>query len=135
MKALKLIAVTAISGFAFVASSAFAEAPPLPSNINPDDHAAAASYYEGLVKEETQIVQKYERELEEYEDHAYAYGRQGQEMSSHLRANIREHKQQLAEDLEQMELHKKMATMATMEQRSEVNKTKAEVKLDDSVIQ
>lgn len=110
MKALKVSAVFSVFAFGLLAASAFAELPPLPSNISPDDHAAAAAFYENLAKEEAAIVEKYQQELEEHEDHAYSYGRRGQDDVSHLRANIREHKHQLEEDLAQAELHRKLST-------------------------
>lgn len=111
MKASKISAVLSVLAFGLMTASAFAEVPALPSNINSNDHAAAAAYYENLAKEEAAIVEKYRQDLEEHEDHAYAYGRRGQDDVSHLRANIREHEHQLEEDLAQAEIHKKMLTV------------------------
>ena len=111
MKALKISAILSVLAFGLMTASAFAEVPALPSHINPNDHVAAAAYYENLAKEEAAIVEKYQQDLEEHEDHAYVYGRRGQDDVSHLRANIREHEHQLEEDLAQAELHKNMLTV------------------------
>ncbi|MBX3615847.1 hypothetical protein [Nitrosomonas sp.] len=110
MKALKVSAVLSFFAFGLLATSAFAEIPSLPSNISPDDHTAAAAFYENLAKEETAIVERYQQELEEHEDHAFFYGRRGQDQVSHLRANIREHKHQLEEELAQAALYRKLST-------------------------
>ena len=118
MKALKVSAVLSVFAFGLLATSAFAETPPLPSNINPDDHAAAAAFYENLAKEEAAIVERYQQDLEEHEDHAYFYGRGGQDEVSHLRANIREHERQLEEDLAEAKLHRSQLTV-----ENQVNKT------------
>lgn len=109
MNTLKATAIISILLFGFVTTSAFAEAPAAPSSINPNDHAALANYYEGLAKEISEKLEAYQQQLSQYEDHSYYYGRQGQNHKSHLQANIREYKKELAEDLQEAELHRKIA--------------------------
>ncbi|MBX9894236.1 MAG: hypothetical protein K2Y09_03530 [Nitrosomonas sp.] len=118
MKALKISAILSVLAFGLMTTSAFAEVPELPSNISSNDHVAAAAYYESLAMEEAVIVEKYRQDLEEHEDHAYAYGRRGQDEVSHLRANIREHEYQRAEDLAQAELHRKLSTVEQQAQNT-----------------
>ncbi len=129
MKALKLKVIASLL-FGLSASAVLAEAPAVPSNINPDDHAAVANYYESLAKTVSEKLEASQHELDEYEAHPYTYGRQGQDLNSHLHANIREYKEELAEDLEQVELHKKMSAT---DQDRQFNKAK--IKLDESAIQ
>lgn len=131
MKTLKVTAIASLWVLSFAATAAFAEAPAAPSNINPNDHAALASYYDGLTKEVATKLEAYQHELQEYEDHAYAYGRQGQDRKSHLRANIREYSKELAENLEQVEMHRKMATT---ERNEQLNKAKARIDINESVV-
>lgn len=132
MRTLKATAIASLFVLSLAATSVFAEAPAAPSTINPNDHAALASYYNGLAKEVSAKLEAYQHELQEYEDHPYAYGRQGQDLNSHLRANIREYSKELAEDLEQVELHKKMSSMDRLEQ---FNKAKAKIDVSESVVQ
>ena len=109
MNSLKVTAVASLMLLGVVTTSAFAEVPAAPININPNDHATLANYYEGLVKEISEKLEGYQQELNEYEDHPYYYGRQGQDLKSHLQANIREYQKELAEDLQEAELHRKIA--------------------------
>ena len=48
------------------------------------------------------------------------YDRPGQDLNSHLQANIREYKKELAEDLEKAELHRKIAEVDQDRQFKEV---------------
>ncbi len=129
MKALKLKVIASLL-FGLFATSVFAEAPAVPSNINPNDHAAVANYYESLAKTVSGKLEAYQHELKEYEAHPYTYGRQGQDLNSHLHANIREYMKELAEDLEQVELHRKMSATGQDRQFN-----KAKIKSDESVVQ
>lgn len=124
MNTLKVTAIVSLLAFGFVATSVFAEAPAAPSSINPYDHAALANYYEGLAQEVSAKLEAYQQELNEYEEHPYYYGRQGQDLKSHLQANIREYKKELSEDLAEAELHKKIASG---EQDRQFHKAKANV--------
>ena len=109
MNSLKVTAVASLIFFGIFTTSAFAEVPAAPISINPNDHATLANYYEGLAKEISEKLENYQQELNEYEDHPYYYGRQAQDLKSHLQANIREYKKELAEDLQEAELHRKIA--------------------------
>lgn len=109
MNTLKVTAIVSLLAFGFIATSLFAEAPAAPDNINPNDHVALANYYEGLAKEISAKLETYQQELNEYENHPYYYGRQGQDLNSHLQANIRGYEKELAEDLQEAELHRKVA--------------------------
>ena len=48
MNSLKVTAVASLIFFGVVTTSAFAEVPAAPSNINPSDPPTLATYYEGL---------------------------------------------------------------------------------------
>lgn len=124
MNTLKATTIISILLFGFVTTSAFAEAPAAPSSINPNDHVALANYYEGLAKEISEKLEAYQQQLNQYEDHPYYYGRQGQNLKSHLQANIREYKKELAEDLQEAELHRKTAAGG---QDKQFNKAKADL--------
>lgn len=130
MKTLKSDAAVSLLALSFFATSVFAEAPAAPSNIDPNDHAALAAYYETLAKEVSDKLEANQQALREYEDHPYTYGRQGQDLSGHLNANIREYRKELSEDLEQVELHKKMSSVP---QDKQINKAKLN-QLNESVV-
>ena len=124
MNRLKVTAIASLVAFSFAATSAFAEVPAAPSSINPNDHVALANYYEGLVKEVSAKLETNQQKLNDYEVHPYYYGRQGQDLSSHLQANIREYEKELAEDLKEATLHRKIAEM---KQDRQFNNVKANV--------
>lgn len=111
MNTLKITKIIALVAFSFFVTSAFAEAPAAPSSINPNDHVALANYYEDLAKEVSGKLETNQQKLNDYEGHPYYYGRPGQDLKSHLQANIREYKKELAADLQKAELHKKIAAM------------------------
>ena len=98
--------------------------------IDNEDHFALAQHYENLAKEAEAKLQENKAALEEYEDHSFYYGRQGQDVQSHTTANIREYEKQLSENLDNANLHKRMA----MEQNNIINKAKLNVSDDSSVI-
>ena len=77
-----------------------------------------------FAKEISEKLEGYQQELNEYEDHPYYYGRQGQDLKSHLQANIREYQKELAEDLQEAELHRKIADG---NQDRQFNKAEAEI--------
>ncbi len=106
-------------------SSAFAV-----DGIDDNDHAALAKHYEVLAKEAEVKLQENKAVLEEYENHSYYYGRQGQDVKSHTTANIREYEKQLAESLSNADLHHRIA----MEQQNSNAINKAKLNLDDSMI-
>ena len=90
MNSLKVTAVASLIFFGVVTTSAFAEVPAAPININPNDHATLANYYEGLVKEISEKLEGYQQELNEYEEPPYYEGRPGQDLKSQLQDNIGE---------------------------------------------
>ncbi|MCE7914481.1 MAG: hypothetical protein DYH15_07310 [Nitrosomonas sp. PRO4] len=104
-------------------SSAFAV-----DGIDDNDHAALAKYYELLAKEAEVKLQENKAVLEEYENHSYYYGRQGQDLKSHTTANIREYEKQLAESLSNADLHHRIA----LEQHNSNVISKAKLNFDDS---
>lgn len=124
MNTAKVTAIVSILFSGFLVAPAFAEAPAAPSSINSNDHAALANYYEGLAKEISGKLEAFQQELDQYEDRPYTYGRQGQSLRSHLQANIREYKKELAEDLREAELHREI--LAT-EQNRQFNRAEADV--------
>ncbi len=124
MNTLKVTAIASLLAFCFIATSAFAEVPAAPSSINPNDHVALANYYEGLAKEVSEKLNSNQQKLNDYEAHPYYYGRQGQDLRSHLQANIREYESELIEDLKEAALHRKIAAS---EQGGQFNKAKADV--------
>ena len=124
MSTLKVTAIISLLAFYFVTTSAFAEVPAAPDSINPNDHAALANYYEGLAKEVSVKLETNQQKLNDYEVHPYYYGRQGQDLSSHMKANIREYEKELAEDLKEATLHRKIAEM---EQDRQFNNAKANI--------
>ncbi|TXI20651.1 MAG: hypothetical protein E6Q62_00875 [Nitrosomonas sp.] len=96
--------------------------------IDDNDHAALAKYYELLAKEAEVKLQENKAVLEEYENHSYYYGRQGQDLKSHTTANIREYEKQLAESLSNADLHHRIA----LEQQNNSVISKAKLNFDDS---
>jgi hypothetical protein len=130
MNTQKVTAIVSLFAFYFIATSAFAEVPAAPDSINPNDHAALANYYEGLAKEVSAKLETNQQKLKEYEENPYHFGRQGQGLKSHLQANIREYEKELAEDLKEATLHRKIAEM---EQDRQFNNAK--VNVGDAVAQ
>lgn len=107
-------------------SSAFAQ-----NAIDNEDHFALAKHYENEAKEIEVKLQENKAALEEYEDHSFYYGRQGQDVQSHTTANIREYEKQLSENLNNANLHKRLA----MEQQNNViNKAKLNMGDDSAAI-
>lgn len=124
MNTLKVTAIVSLVVFGFGAASAFAEVPAAPGSINPNDHVALANYYEGLAKEVSGKLETNLQKLNDYEDHPYYYGRQGQDLRSHLQANIREYRKELTEDLQEADLHRKIAAG---KQDQQFNKAEADI--------
>lgn len=124
MNSFKIAIIVSLVALSFITSSAFAEAPAAPSGINPNDHIALANYYEDLAKEVSGRLAINQQKLNDYEDHPYYYGRSGQDLSSHLQANIREYKKELVADLQEAEVHRKIAAV---QQDTQFNKAKADI--------
>ena len=73
------------------------------------DHTKLSNYYDNLAKEMVAKVAEKKESLEEYEDHSYYYGRQGQDFRSHTEANIRYYEQALSDAARQADFHRKIA--------------------------
>ena len=65
------------------------------------DHDNLASHYDNLAKEMVAKVEEKKISLEDYDDHSYYYGRQGQDFKSHTLANIRYYEEAAQEALQQ----------------------------------
>ncbi len=118
MKTLKFLTVLSVCVLGLFATLTFAV-----EGINDNNHIALTQYYETMANEAKMHLQENKALLEEYEAHPYYYGRQGQDIRSHATANIREYEEQLKENLQNAELHKKMAS----EQYIPVNNAKTNV--------
>ena len=131
MKALKLstqlplLALTLLVFCAQINSSVAAQ-----PEVALNDHDALVRYYEDLAKEAEAKLQENKAVLEEYEDHAYYYGRQGQDLQSHTIANIREYEKALKESLSNADLHRKIAAG----QAAPINKAKINLDRDSTVV-
>lgn len=90
------------------------------TQIARNDHHAWVKHYENLAKETEVKLQKYKEILAEYEMKPYFYGRQGQDVRSHVSAIIREYEKTLKESQGNADLHRRMA----MEQDNQINKVK-----------
>ncbi len=73
------------------------------------DHTNLSNYYDNLAKEMAAKAAEKVESLEEYEDHSYYYGRQGQDFKSHTQANIRYYEQAAGDASKQAEFHRKIA--------------------------
>jgi|GEM_PF-432429 len=73
------------------------------------DHDNLASHYDNLAKEMVAKVEEKKISLEDYDDHSYYYGRQGQDFKSHTLANIRYYEEAAQEALQQANFHRKIA--------------------------
>lgn len=73
------------------------------------DHTNLSNYYDNLAKEMAVKAAEKMESLEEYEEHSYYYGRQGQDFKSHTQANIRYYEQAASDAAKQAELHRKIA--------------------------
>ncbi|SFE28169.1 hypothetical protein [Nitrosomonas sp. Nm166] len=87
-----------------------------------NDHQALVKHYENLAKEAKVRLQENLEVLKEYEAHPYYFGRQGQDVRSHASANIREYEKALKENLDNADLHRRMA----MEQNRDFTTAKTE---------
>lgn len=109
MKAIKFSALIPLFALSLLAAPVVAD----------NDHAALVTHYASLVEEAKVRLQENRKILEEYEDHPYYYGRQGQDVRSHASANIREYEKALKENLANVDLHRKMAAE---QQNNQTNK-------------
>jgi hypothetical protein len=113
----------------FLVLSSFASSAFAVNGIDDNDHAMLAKYYEDQANEVKEKLQENKQILEDYEEHSFYYGRQGQDVQSHATANIREYEKLLTENLSNAELHKRIA----MEQDKVINKAKLNVDNDSAI--
>lgn len=73
------------------------------------DHNNLATHYDKLAEEMVANAEAKKESLEEYEDHSYYYGRQGQDFKSHTQANIRYYEEAAANAVKQADFHRKVA--------------------------
>ncbi len=73
------------------------------------DHDSLANYYDNLAKEMVAKAEEKKGSLEEYNDHSYYYGRQGQDFKSHTTANIRYYEEAANEASQHATFHHKVA--------------------------
>ncbi|MBP6058279.1 MAG: hypothetical protein KA524_07710 [Nitrosomonas sp.] len=117
MKAMKFSALIPLFALSLLASPVVAD----------NDHEALVKHYGNLVEEAKVRLQENRRILEEYEDHPYYYGRQGQDVRSHASANIREYEKTLKENLANVDLHRRMAVA---QRNDQTNKTEVGLNRD-----
>jgi len=117
MKTIKFSALIPLFALSLLASPVVAD----------NDHEALAKHYESLVEEAKVRLQENKKVLEEYEDHPYYYGRQGQDVRSHASANIREYEKTLKENLANVDVHRKMAAE---QQNNQINKAETGLNRD-----
>lgn len=84
----------------------------------PAEHSNLAIRYDELAKDMLAKVEEKKESLEEYEDHSYYYGRQGQDFKSHTQANIRYYEQAAADAARQADNHRKIAAELLQQQRN-----------------
>lgn len=101
---LPVLAVLLLASSAYMNSSVAAQ-----TDVAGNDHQALARNYESLAKETRARLQENIEILKEYEAHPYYFGRQGQDVRSHASANIREYEKTLKENLDNADLHRRMA--------------------------
>lgn len=73
------------------------------------DQNALAKRYEDAAKELQAKVQEHKKQLEEYESHAYYYGKQAQNLQSHCRGLIRFYEQAAEANMSMAKSHRQLA--------------------------
>lgn len=118
----KLFAALSMVGFlASVSSSVMATEDPAilaaaRKAVTPSDHIAVAKSLEDEAKQMQVKVQEQKELLEQYEDKAYLYGRQAQDLQSHTSALVHKYEQVVNDDIKEAAAHRKMA--AKLEQNN-----------------
>lgn len=77
--------------------------------IDPSNHNAVAKHFEDAANEMKAKLEAQKKLLQEYEEHGYYYGPQGQDLKSHSSANIRQYEKSIKENMKQAAIHRKMA--------------------------
>ena len=127
MKALKFSARLPLLAFTLLAFCVPISSSAAQAEVAGNDHEALVRHYESLAEEAKIRLQENREVLEEYEAHPYYYGRQGQDVRSHASANIREYEKTLKENLDNADLHKKMAME---QQNNQINKAETHLNRD-----
>ncbi|MBA3755096.1 MAG: hypothetical protein H0X02_02190 [Nitrosomonas sp.] len=73
------------------------------------DHIKLAEYYENEVKALRAKMEEEKKILDEYENHSYYYGPEGQLYQSHHEALLREYEKAAERNMEMAASHRKMA--------------------------
>lgn len=74
------------------------------------DHSALAKHYEDAAKEMQSKVQEHKKQLEEYENHSYNYGKRAQDLQGHCRGLIHYYVQAAEANSRMAEIHRQLAT-------------------------
>lgn len=77
--------------------------------VTSKDHFVLADYYENVAQEMHAKIDEKKADLEEYDDHSVYYGRQGQELKSHAKGNIRYYEEALEDANEMATMHRETA--------------------------
>jgi hypothetical protein len=118
----KLIAALSMVGFlASVSSSVMATEDPAilaaaQKAVTASDHIAVAKSLEDEAKQLQVKVQEQKELLEQYEDKAYLFGRQAQDLQSHTSALVRKYEQVVNDDIKEAAAHRQMG--AKLEQNN-----------------
>ncbi|MDN5880967.1 MAG: hypothetical protein L0H37_01215 [Nitrosospira sp.] len=118
----KLIAALSMVGFlASVSSSAMATENSVilaaaKQAVTASDHIAVAKSLEEEAKQMQVKVEEQKELLEQYEDKAYLYGRQAQDLQSHTGALVRQYEQVVSDDIKEAAVHRQIA--AKLEQNN-----------------
>lgn len=73
------------------------------------EHSALAEHYEDAAKEMQSKVQEHKKQLEEYENHSYNYGKRAQDLQAHCRGLIYHYKKAAEANSRMAEIHRQMA--------------------------
>lgn len=76
------------------------------------DHNALAKRYEDTAKEMQEKVREHKKQLEEYEDHSYYYGKQAQDLQAHCQGLIRFYEQAAEANTSMAKSHRQLANEA-----------------------
>lgn len=126
MKALKVLPLLPLLMLCLNVSAVLAV-----DGIDDNDHATLAKHYENLAKAAEVKLKENKELLEGYQAHPYHYGRQGQDIQSHISANIQEYEVIVKENLRNAELHKEKITE---EQNDPINKAKTDSDRDSIAV-
>ena len=96
------------------------------------DHERLAHYYDDQANKMKAKAEEKRRELADYKGHSYSYGKSGQDLISHAKANIHYYEEAANEAVRQADFHRKIAA-DLLKQESEMQAIKP-VKSDNRTI-